>query len=156
GRAAPVGGQGEQYADAVDRVPYHRQVDREPVDGGRLPGHLDPGQRGRARVGDGLGARYPPPLVAEGGGGEDRMTGRDPDLQAGVGQGVVLPPDQLGGHRARLSSMQVWVGGAVRRRRSYRTGKIAGIRSWKVRPLAGLPMAVICQPAPARWTLAMI
>ncbi|WP_373310733.1 hypothetical protein [Streptomyces umbrinus] len=31
-----------------------------------------------------------------------------------------------------------------------------GRRSWKVRPVAGSPMALICQPLPARWTLAMI
>lgn len=40
--------------------------------------------------------------------------------------------------------------------RAYRCGRIAGIRSWNVRPLAGLPRAVICQPAPERCTLAMI
>ncbi|WP_353963675.1 MULTISPECIES: hypothetical protein [Streptomyces] len=31
-----------------------------------------------------------------------------------------------------------------------------GRRSWKVRPVAGSPMVLICQPLPARWTLAMI
>ncbi len=41
-------------------------------------------------------------------------------------------------------------------RGSYRCGRIAGIRSWKVRPLAGVPKAVIAQPEPDRCTLAMI
>src|SRR5690606_40055210 len=40
--------------------------------------------------------------------------------------------------------------------RDYRSGRIAGIRSWKVRPLAGVPRAVMVQPVPARCTLAMI
>lgn len=33
---------------------------------------------------------------------------------------------------------------------------MAGIRSWNVRPLVGVPRAVICQPVPDRCTLAMI
>ncbi len=39
---------------------------------------------------------------------------------------------------------------------AYRCGRIAGMRSWKVRPLAGVPMAVICHPLPERCTFAMI
>lgn len=46
--------------------------------------------------------------------------------------------------------------GPDRSGRAYRCGRIAGIRSWNVRPLAGLPRAVICHPAPTRCTLAMI
>ncbi len=37
-----------------------------------------------------------------------------------------------------------------------RTDWISDSRSWKVRPLAGVPMAVICQPLPTRCTFAMI
>ena len=40
---------------------------------------------------------------------------------------------------------------------AYRCWAIAGIRSWKVRPLHGVPSAAICQPPPSpRKTFAMI
>ncbi|CAM5531644.1 hypothetical protein SALBM217S_07711 [Streptomyces griseoloalbus] len=158
------GGQGEQHADAVDGVGHGVQVDREPVVGGRLARHLQAGLHGGARMGHPLRAVDPSVLVAECGGGRDRCAGRDPDLQTGLGQRVVLPPHQLGRHRVGPPVSRRCVGcaepaparGPVRPRLPQRTGRMAGIRSWKVRPLAGLPRAVIVQPAPVRCTLAMI
>ncbi len=182
GRALPRGRQGEQHADAVHGVRYGVQVHREPVVGGGLPGDLQSGHGGSARVGHPLCAVDLAALVAERGPGHDRCAGRDPDLQAGPGKRVVLPPRQLGRHRLSPcvtgASVSLVRGayrrpcgiGAYRARPAphglfarpvragvrYRTGRMAGIRSWKVRPLAGEPMAVMDQPCPARCTFAMI
>lgn len=98
-RAAVRGGQGEQHADAVDGFGHGVQVHRETVVGGRLARHLETGLNGGARVGHPLRAVDPSVLVAQCGGGRDRRAGRDPDLQTGLGQRVVLPPHQLGRHR---------------------------------------------------------
>ncbi|CAM5671357.1 hypothetical protein SCALM49S_08949 [Streptomyces californicus] len=97
-RRAVHRGQGEQHGDPVDVLGQGLQVDGEPVVGRRLPGDVEAGELGRAGVGDPLGAAHRAPVVAEGGPGDDGRAGRHPDLQAGLGQGVVLPPDQFGRH----------------------------------------------------------
>lgn len=214
-RGAVHRGQGEQHGDPVDVLGQGLQVDGEPVVGRRLPGDVEAGKLGRAGVGDPLGAAHRAPVVAEGGPGDDGRAGRHPDLQAGLGQGVVLPPDQFGRHcvvplddgpradgggavlvpgavplvlsrcspgrpgavpvRCRVVPWRGAGGTTARRPRrsvppgtataprlaaraggTYRCGRMAGIRSWKVRPLAGFPRAVICQPPPERCTFAMI
>ena len=67
--------------------------------------------------------------------------------EPGLGERMVLPPDQLGRHRLRPP---VSLCACRARPRSYRCGRIAGIRSWKVRPLAGVPRAVIVPAASPR------
>ncbi len=101
------GGQGDQHTDAVDRVRHGVQIHREPVVGGRLPGHLETGLGGGARVGHPPRPADPAVLVAERGRGHDRRAGRDPDLQTGLGERVVLPPHQLGRHRLRPPASRV-------------------------------------------------
>lgn len=97
-RATDAHGQRQQHGDAVHRGGQGVEVHGEPVLGGGLLGHFESGQLGRARVGDPLDAVHRALLVAERGTGHDGRTGRYPDLQTGLGQGVVLPPDQLGRH----------------------------------------------------------
>lgn len=155
GGAPDPGRQGEQHTDTVDGFRHGVQVHRETMVGGRLPGDLEAGQGRGARVGHPFDAVDPALLVAERGGGHDRRAGRDPDLQTGLGERVVLP---------RTSSAVMPSSPCVSCRVppagppcvSYRCGRIAGIRSWKVRPLAGVPRAVIAQPGPERCTFAMI
>lgn len=97
GPARPQG-QGQEHGDAVHRVGERLQVDCEPVVGRGLPGHLESGQLGRSGVGDPLDAVDRALLVPERGTGHDGRGRRHPDLQTGLGQRVILPPDQLGRH----------------------------------------------------------
>ncbi|GAA2897674.1 hypothetical protein GCM10011428_08480 [Streptomyces violaceus] len=100
-RARPADGQGEQDADTVDGLRQGVQVHREAVVGGGLSRDLETGLGGRARMGHPFHAVDPAGLVAERGRGHDRRAGRDPDLETGLGERVVLPPHQLGRHRLR-------------------------------------------------------
>ena len=131
----------------MDRVRQRVQVHREPVVGRGLPGHLQAGPGGRARVGHPFHSVDPAVLVAERGRGHDRRAGRDPDLETGLGERVVLPPHQLGRHRPSSPCVACVLSCAASPGPRQSTGRIDGIRSWKVRPLAGLPRAVIVQPA---------
>ncbi|OSY52438.1 hypothetical protein BG846_01914 [Streptomyces fradiae ATCC 10745 = DSM 40063] len=252
-------GQRQMDGDAVHVGGDGAEVHGEPVLGRRPAGHLDTGQGRGAGMGDAVGRGDGPGGVAERGPRRHRHPGRHPDLQSGAGQRVVLPPDQLGGHRlspprvvapvadpvsarrwrcvaaragraGRLVALCVLPRGsptrqlpaagrrelrcvrartrrtrrtaagtggppppadaqaaltaaAGRGRRSrpaavrtaaapgrrgvrprargvrpcrYRWGRIAGIRSWNVRPFDGAPMAVMVQPPPVRCTFAMI
>lgn len=157
GRSADSCGQRQHDADPVHDGRHGVQVHREAVIRGGLAGDLQAGQRGHARMGHPLDAVDSAALVAENGRRHDGLAGRDPDLEPDLGERVVLPPHQLGRHR--LSSPCVTCGVVVvplAGRRPYSAGRIAGIRSWKVRPLAGVPRAVMFQPPPTRCTFAMI
>lgn len=97
-----AGRQGEHHADPVHGRPHGVEVQGEPVPLGRRPRCLeprkDPGAGVRQRLGTGQSA-----LVVSGRDqGQYGGTRRDPDLHLVPGQGVVLPPDQFGRHRAAL------------------------------------------------------
>lgn len=98
-RPADARGQREQHADPVHRRGHGVQVHREAVVGRRLPGDLQAGQRRYTGVGHPLDAGDLAALVAECGNRHDRPAGRDPDLEADLGERVVLSPHQLGRHR---------------------------------------------------------
>ncbi|GDY52735.1 hypothetical protein SVIO_033580 [Streptomyces violaceusniger] len=98
GRAADARRQREQHGDPVDVLGHRVEVHGEPVGGRRLFGHLYPGQLGRGGMRDPFGAVHRAPLIAECRPGHDRIARRDPDLQTGLGQRMVLPSDQLGRH----------------------------------------------------------
>ena len=145
------------------------EIDRDAVVGGRLAGNLDAGQPGRARVGHRLGAGEPALLVAEGDPGHDGSARRHPDLHPASGPvdgsapGPARPSSLFplvvrgvpGRRRARARSAAARPGARCRDGGGYRCGRIAGTRSWNVRPTEGSPMAVICQPLPTRCTLDM-
>lgn len=158
GRSAGARRQCEQHREAVGVLGQRRQVDGEPVVGRDLLGDLEAGQGGCAGVGHPSGAGCAALCVAQHRACHDRLAGRDPDLQSGPGQWMVLSPDQLGRHRRSPPCVLscVCCSACCRAAAGYRCGRIVGIRSWKVRPLAGVPRAVIDQPEPVRCTFAMI
>lgn len=137
--------------DAVHGLRQGIQIEREAVVGRRLLGDLEAGQGGRARVGHPFDAPDLALLVTERGPGHDRPSGRYADLKTDLGERWFCPRTS-----SAVIALSPCVASCAARRAAYRCGRIAGIRSWNVRPLAGVPRAVICQPAPARCTFAMI